>query len=93
MAADDPGDSHPAARYLLEDNRQRDHVGSHPAVLLGHEQPEQPHVPHGGHNLFGVPAGLLPFPGHRADLVVDERADGVPEQSLLVGQLEVHGHS
>jgi hypothetical protein len=93
VAADGAGDAHPPARDLLEGERERDRVDIEAAVLLGDGEPEQAHRLHRVDDLGRVAVGLLPLPGDRTDLLVDEVTQGVAVQRLLVAQGEVHGAS
>ena len=65
-----------------------------PAVRLGHGEPEQARAPRMLLDDLGrVAALVLPVAGDRHDLAVDERAQGVAEEPLLVAQPEVHQRS
>ena len=90
MTAEDAGDAHPAPRDLLEHQRHRHDVDVQATVLLGHGESEQPHLLHLVDDLAGIAAFLLPLPGHRANLLVDELAECLAKEVLLGGQLEVH---
>ncbi len=90
VAAKDARHPHPAARDLLEGDRVRHQVSSHPAELLGHGQPEQAHLPHLLDDLLRVRAGGFHRPRDRADLAVGEGPHGLQKQPLLRGELEVH---
>ena len=93
VAAEDAGDAHPAARDLLEGQRERHGVRLEPAVGLGHGEPEEPEPAHALDDLGRVAALVLPVARDRHDLAVDERAQGVAEEPLLVAQPEVHQRS
>ena len=90
VAPENPGDAHPASGQLLEDQRERHHVGAHAAVALGNGQAEEPHRLHGVHDLGRVTAPLLPVMRYRNDVIADEVLQHRPEHRLLVAELEIH---
>ena len=88
------GDQRPerrlAALDLLAGERLRDEVEPRAAVLLRDDDPEDPEL---GHPLDQLQVELVVdvvLDGDRQDALVHEGADGVLDQPLLVGELEVH---
>jgi hypothetical protein len=81
----------PRARDLLEGEGVGDAVGAEAAVLFGDVEAEEAQFPELAHDLRGIAASALPFGGDRHDLLVGEFPQRLPEEALLVGQLEVHG--
>ena len=89
------GDQRPegglAALDLLAGERLGDEVEAGAAVLLGDHDPEQAQF---GHALDDPEVEVVVdvvLDRLRQHALVDERADGVLDQTLLGGELEVHG--
>jgi hypothetical protein len=85
---DRPGGRVPAPD-LLDDQPVREVIEAAAAVLLGDDRAKEPHV---GDLLDEVeikPLFAVIFAGDGDDLAVGEVARGLPDQALLVGQLEV----
>ena len=82
-----------AALDLLARERLGDVVEAGAAVLLRDDDPEDPEL---GHALDQIHVELVVdvvLHGDRQDALVHEGADGVLDQPLLVGELEVHAPS
>ena len=77
-------------RQLLDRQRVGERVGAAAAVLLGEGDAHQPELAHLRDELVGEGLGAVELLGDRRDLLAGEVADGVAQQPLLVGQLEVH---
>ena len=69
---------------LLQRQAEGEVVASHPAVLLGEGQAEQPHLAHVGHDLVGELRPLVELPDDGGDLGPGETLDG-GAQSLVLG--------
>jgi len=80
----DPGE-------LLDRKRIGDRVGAAAAVLLGKRDAHQPELAHLRDQLVWERLRPVELLGDRPDLLAGEIADGVAQQPLLVGQIEVHG--
>ena len=85
MGADDPGERHPAARQLLEDDGERRVVHRRAAVLLGDVEPEEPQLLHRLDEGVRVLAPMLHLGRDRRDVALDELADGLNDELLIVG--------
>ena len=79
-----------AALDLLADERLRDEVEPGAAVLLGDHDPEQAQLGHAlDHAHVEVVVDVV-LDRVRQHALVHEVADGLLDQALLVGELEVH---
>ena len=74
---------------LLDRERVGEGRGAAAAVLLRERDPHQPELAQLGDELVGERLRPVELLGHRRDLVAGELADGVAQQALLVGELEV----
>ena len=77
-------------RQLLDRDRVRERVPAAAAVLLGDRDAHQPELGHLGDELVGEAVLAVELLGDRRDLLVGERADGVADQLVLGGEVEVH---
>ncbi len=87
---DDPANVRVGPPDLLDDERVRDHVEAHPAVLLRQRRGEEAELRELRDDAAVDLLGAVPLGGVRRDLGVAERARGLPDQLLLVAQREVH---
>src|SRR5437899_11817121 len=90
MRSENARDAHPRLRDLFEDDRVGDGVDSAAAVLVGHEDAEQPHLLHLLDDLGRIAPAQLPFASNRSDAATGEFADQVAKLGLLWGEFEVH---
>ena len=90
MRADDAGERHPAARQFLEDDGERRVVHRRAAVLLGDVQPEEPQLLHGLDERVGILAPVLHLGRDRHDVALDELADGLNDELLIVASRAWH---
>ena len=77
------------ARELLDGQGVGQRVGAGAAVVLGDGMPSRPSSPPAAARRAGS-AGAVELLGDRGDLAFGELADGVAEQTVLVGEVEVH---
>ena len=82
----DARDAHPAAGDLLDDERVGQQRLAQAAVLLGDHQPEDAELLEPLDDLGGVLVRVLELGGDRQDLLVHERADGLEDLGLDVGE-------
>ena len=75
---------------LLDRERVGERVAAPAAVLLGERDPHQAELAHLRDQLVGERLRAVELLGDGRDLVAGEVADGVAQQPLLVGELEVH---
>ncbi len=92
MRAEDAGEAHPAARQLLEDDREGGVVDFAAAVLLGDIEAEEAERLHRLDERVRVLVAVFHAGGNRNDLAIDELADRPRNQLLFLVQLE-HGIS
>ena len=78
------------ARELLDGERVCSVSPPAAAVLLGERDPHQPELAHLGHDLVGEALLAVELLGHGRDLLLGEVADGLLEQPVVVGEVEVH---
>ena len=82
-----PGDAHPAAGDLLDAQRVGQQRLAQPVVLLGDRQPEDPELLEPVDDLLRVLVRVLELGRDRKDLLVHERADGLEDLGLVVGEV------
>ena len=90
MRAENAGETHPAARQLLEDDREGRVIDLVAAVLLGHVEAEETERLHRLDETVRVFVAMFHRGGDRNDLPVDELANGLRDQSLILIELN-HG--
>ena len=90
MDGDQGAEGRLAALDLLARERLGDEVEAGAAVLLGDHDPEQAELGHSFDDTHVEPVLDVVLDRVREDFPVDEVADGVLDQPLLVGELEVH---
>ena len=78
---------------LFDRQRVGERVGAAAPVLLRERDPHQPELAHLRDDLVGEALRPIQLLGHRPDLVAGEVPHGVPQQPLLVAQLEVHARA
>ena len=87
---DDAAHVRVGAADLLDDERVRDHVEPHAAVLLGQRRGEEAELGELADDRPVDRLGAVPLGRVRRDLGVAEVARGLADQLLLVGEREVH---
>ena len=90
MDGDQRAECRLAALDLLAGERLGDEVEAGAAVLLGDDDPEDAELRHPLDRIQVEVVVDVVLDGVRQDPVVHEPADGVLQQPLLVGELEVH---
>ena len=90
-ALDDP-EGRVGPLQLLAEDGEADVVHARAAPLLGDRRAEEPELGHPGEDLAVDLALLVPLADVRQDLGLDELADGLLDEAVLVGEAEVdHG--
>src|SRR4249919_91519 len=75
---------------LLHGDRVRDRVAARAAVLLRNEEAQEAELPELGHEVVGERAAQVELRGDGLDPLQRERSDGLADQLLLGGEVEVH---
>ncbi|CAB4735489.1 unannotated protein [freshwater metagenome] len=86
MRVDDAAHAHPAARDLLDDEGIGEERLAEAAELLGDHEPEYAELLEAVDDGLRVLVAVLELGRDREDLLVDERADGVQDLGLDVGE-------
>src|ERR1700686_5507225 len=87
MGAQDPGETHPAAGELLEDDRERGVVDLVAPVLVRDIEPEQPESFHRFDEPVRILVAVLHPRSDRNHLAIDEFPDGLCDGSLILVQM------
>ena len=90
MNGDQRAERRLAALDLLARERLGDEVEAGAAVFLRDDDPEDPELGHAFDQLHVELVVDVVLDRHRQDALVHEGADGVLDQALLVGELEIH---
>ena len=90
MRRDGDRDGGVDSRQLLDRDRIGDRVASRAPVLLGDRHPHQPQLGHLADELDGEAGLAVELLGHRCNALAREGANGVPDQLLVGGEIEVH---
>src|ERR1700732_4268 len=92
MGAQNPGETHPAAGELLEDDREGGVVDLVTPVLVRGIEPEQPEGFHRLDESVRILVAVLHPRSDRTHLAIDECPDGLCDESLILIQVN-HGLS